>query len=368
MRILFVTNNYTPYSGGVVSSINATVNALREQGHHVMLIAPNFLGDAHDDPDWVRRVPSLIRFRYNKKHIAIPWRAKSYLDAVIKEFQPDVVHVHHPFLLGPKAVSIAQKMGIKTIFTYHTMYEAYAHYVPAPRFLTQPFIARLVLQFCKKVNQIIVPSSAIQAHLKSHGITNSVVIPSGLKEQFVALSFLKKNLHEPYQLLYVGRFVKEKNISALLDVMAQLPKEYELTLVGYGQYVDALQDYAYGTLQLARERVRFIIKPDQKTLVDLYCSSDLFLFPSHTDTQGLVLAEALACSLPVIALDGPGQRDSIVKGENGFIVADVQQMAEKIQQVMHDTKLYEQLRNRAWESAHAFNPHSLGEKLIRIYC
>jgi 1,2-diacylglycerol 3-alpha-glucosyltransferase len=367
MRILFVTNNYTPYSGGLVSSITATVKALREQGHEVIVAAPDFLGTNHDDPEWVRRVPSLIRFRYKKKHIAFPWGAKRYLNDLIKEFDPDVIHIHHPFLLGTTALELAKEKGIKTVFTYHTMYEAYAHYLPLPQFITKPYITNKVVRFCRKVDHIVAPSSTIQKHLQAHDLLQSTIIPSGLKEQFVGVPFMPRSLKKPFQLLYVGRFVKEKNITALFEVMELLPDEYELTLVGYGQYLDVLQEYAYDGLKLSRERVRFIIKPEQETLLDLYCSSDLFLFPSHTDTQGLVIAEALAFSLPVIAFDGPGQRDSIADGENGFVVAGCEQMAEKIQQILGDTELYKQLRKNAWESAGRFNPHFTCTQLISLY-
>ncbi len=367
MRILFVTNNYTPYSGGLVSSIVATVKALQVAGHMVMLVAPDFLGSAHDDPEWVRRIPSLFRLSYNKKYIAFPWRSKSYIRNCIASFKPDVVHVHHPFLLGPQAVAAAKEKGIKTVFTYHTMYEAYAHYVPLPQIITQPLITKKVIRFCKEVDQIIAPSSTIAHHLKAQGISYVTSIASGLKEQFVNRSFERKTVKKPYQLLYVGRFVSEKNIMALFDVMAQLPEAYELTLVGYGNYLDLLQERAYDILGLSRERVRFIVQPTQQTLLDRYRSAHLFLFPSRTDTQGLVIAEAMACSTPVIAFDGPGQRDSIIDGKNGFIVANQREMAQQIQSVLSDPYLYELLQKNAWQSAQAFDPTHLVQQLIMLY-
>ncbi len=367
MRILFVTNNYTPYSGGLVSSIQATVKALTQKGNEVLVVAPNFLGKKHDDPDWVKRVPSLIRFSYKKKHVSFPWRAHAFLKNQIERFKPDVIHLHHPFLLGTAALDIAKEKNIKTVFTYHTVYEAYAHYLPLPQFITKPYITNKVLRFCKQIDHTIAPSGTIHSHLKSHDIDTSVVIPSGLKELFSALPFTNRTPKKPFQLLYVGRFVKEKNITALFDVMALLPQDYELTLVGYGQYLDALQEYAYSDLQLSRERVRFIIKPDPQKLLNCYRSSDLFLFPSHTDTQGLVIAEAFACSLPVIAFDGPGQRDSIQEGENGYIVADSKAMAATIQNVLSDSGRYEMLRKHAWKSARNFNPNYLCDRLIALY-
>ncbi len=367
MRILFVTNNYTPYAGGVVSSINATVKELHKQRHHVTLVTLDFLGTQHDDPTWVKRIPSFLRFRYKKNHMAIAWRPKRYLKKIIAQLKPDVVHVHHPFLLGPMAVDVAQKMDIKTVFTYHAVYEEYTHYVPLPQFLVKPMVRQIVLRFCKKVDQIIVPSSAIKKYLYTHHIDNTTIIPSGLKEQFVQQSFIQKKLKNPYQLLYVGRFVKEKNIPVLLDVMANLPEEYHLTLVGYGEYLDYVQSYAYEKLKLSAGRVRFIIKPDQAQLIELYRSAHLFLFPSQTDTQGLVLAEAMACSMPVVALDGPGQRDSIEQGKNGFIVARKDLMVEKIQEIFLDQKCYERLQKNAWLISKTFDSEALSKRLSSLY-
>ncbi len=366
MRILFVTNNYTPYAGGVVSSINATVQELQKQGHKILLVAPNFLGANHDDPKWIQRVPSLLRFRYKNNCMAVPWRAAYYLKRIIIEFKPDIIHVHHPFLLGPIAQRIAKKMGIKTVFTYHTIYEGYVHYVPLPQFVLKPIVKKMVLNFCKKVDQIIVPSSAIKVYLAGQDIFHTNLIPSGLKEQFARQPFIKKIMDKPYQLLYVGRFAREKNIPALLDVIKKLPNAFYLTLVGYGPYTDFLKKYACENGMLSSERVRFIVDPKQKRLLDLYRKADLFLFASHTDTQGLVLAEAMAFSTPVIALDGPGQRD-IITGKNGFIVADIDGMVKKIVLIAGYSDEYEDLQKNAWKSSRAYKVTPLVQRMLAVY-
>src|SRR5579872_3310867 len=157
MRIAFVTNNYTPYAAGVVKSIDVITHELRTQGHEVLIIAPQFLKH-HDDPNDVIRIPSMLRFTYRQKHMAVPWRARSYLKKYLIDFNPDVIHVHHPFLLGVLASRVARQIGVPLFFTYHTIYEDYVHYVPLPSWLMRSLVRRNVLNFCKAADYIISPS------------------------------------------------------------------------------------------------------------------------------------------------------------------------------------------------------------------
>ena len=167
--------------------------------------------------------------------------------------------------------------------------------------------------------------------------------------------------------MYLVLFTREKNIPFILDVIAKLPDEFELTLVGYGSYIDYLTEYAYKKLTLSPDRIRFIIKPDKQALLALYRSAHLFLFPSQSDTQGLVLAESMASSTPVIALDGMGQRDIIRSGKNGFIVHDRDEMREKIMATVQDEQLYHQLQCNAWQTAQAYDPKELVKKALSLY-
>lgn len=367
MRILLVTNNYTPYSGGVVSSLNALISCLHQQGHSVLLVTLDFLGRKHIDPSWVRRIPSVLRFRYNQNHMAVPWRPAYYLDLWMQEFMPDVVHVHHPFLLGPIAVACAKKRGIRTLFTYHTMYEKYAHYVPAPQALVRPLIENSLRSFCATVDHVIAPSGGIEKQLRSMGMQATSVIPSALRDQFLDEPFAPKELQKPYQLLYVGRLVQEKNVTFLLDLMVTLPGEYQLTLVGYGAFTNYLKNYAYHELKLSQDRVRFVIDPPKHEILNYYRASHLFLFASQTDTQGLVIAESMACSTPVIALDGIGQADCIENGINGFLVTDQHQMRAAIFNLCSDQQLYGRLQQGAYQTAQRYRSADLIAKLVKIY-
>ncbi|MDP3889097.1 MAG: glycosyltransferase, partial [bacterium] len=287
LRILFVTNNYTPFSGGVVTSINATADQLRAMGHKVFIVTLNFLGKQHVDPYYVLRVPCPIRFMYKKNHMAIPWRSDSYLLRQINIIKPDVIHVHHPFLLGSSAVKIARSLNIPVFFTYHTMYEKYLHYIPLPQILTRAFVMRHVRKFCQKVDGIVVPSTQIKHYLRDHDIKVPIeVIPSPVRSFFLMHDGIQKRKSKPFHLLTVSRFRKEKNLPFLLDVVARLSsKDFIFTLVGFGSEYNALRKYAYQKLKLSPDNVQFVYAPEMDDLQRLYQDAHLFLFSSKTDTQ-----------------------------------------------------------------------------------
>src|SRR5258708_16127969 len=235
MRIFLVTNNYTPYSGGIISSIDAISNALRMQGYKVFIITLDFLGKPAADPEYVIRIPCPIRFMYKKNYMEIPWRPTHAIKKLILQYKPDIIHVQHPFLLGVSALHAARSYNIPCVFTYHTMYEDYAHYVPLLKNCAKPFIRALVKRFCDAVDIIIVPSSAIKKYLCAQNIKTPItIIPSPLRSLFLNNNPPKTitSITKPFELLLVSRFVPEKNIPFVFDVFKQLPDNYTLKLVG----------------------------------------------------------------------------------------------------------------------------------------
>lgn len=369
MRILMVTNNYTPYSGGVVSSLNALIPALQQAGHEIVLVAPQFLASHADDPIWVRRIPSFVRFVWHKNRMALPWRSKHSLAKIMHNFKPDVVHVQHPFLLGNAALNVARTHNVPVVFTYHTMYEAYAHYVPLPRRLVLWFILRSVQRFCNGVDTVIVPSHGVQTLLRERGILiPMVVIPSPLQEIFLQ-SYKPNEQHDNrLVLLSVGRFVPEKNMAVVLDLYAQLPHDrFRLVLIGYGVLYEALQEYAYTTLGLSQDDVQFVYKPAQEVIAQWYADADFFIFTSQTDTQGLVLVEAMAGGLPVLALPGPGQQEVVRNGENGFICSSIAEMREKVLYLAESPEQRHLLSDGARQTAQDYRPEVLAHKVSAVY-
>ncbi len=280
LRIALITNNYTPYSGGVVSSINAQVANLLEDGHFVRIITLDFLGHKHSDPDYVIRVGTPIKFRCRQNHYAIPWFMVTQLKRIIGGMSADIIHLHHPFLLGVKGLEVARKLEIPVVFTYHTLYEEYAHYVPIPVTLAKPLINKLVRKFCGSVDTIIAPSPSIMDYLNAQNIRTLVkCIPSPLLPCFQGIPYIKRKRtkEDPLKLLSVLRFTKEKNVPFLLDVLNLLDKRFTLTLVGYGAEYEGLRCYAYGHLQLSEQQVQFVLKPPREQLINYYNSMFQFL-------------------------------------------------------------------------------------------
>ncbi len=374
LRIVFVTNNYTPYSGGVVSSINAWTQELQNRGHQVSIITLDFLGAAHNDPDYVFRIPCPIRFLYKNNHMALPMRAYTHMRKLIEQLQPNIIHSHHPFLLGRAALKSACNQSIPIVFTYHSLYEQWTHVIPLPQLLTRPLIKSYVRHYCKKVDGIIAPSSIVKKNLQNQGIECPMeVIPSCLQSVFSPRdSFYPKirSADQPFHLFSVTRCSKEKNPFFLLELIAALnhvDKSFKMTIAGYGTLWKSMHVYAYETLKLTPDQLKFVHQPSKEHIANLYREADLFIFSSQVDTQVIVLDESMAACKPVIALDGPGQQDIVKDSINGFIVKDLQEMIEKVLLIAHDITMHEKMQQKAWHTAHNYKPEILIPRLLAFY-
>lgn len=368
MKILFVTNNYKPYSGGVVSSIDAFCDELRSQGHVVKIVTLDFTGIPTSDPDIIKIV-SPLRFFYKNNPLALPLFMKFQLNKIIECYKPDIVHTHHPFLLGVAVQSICLQQGIPLVFTHHSQYGLYAtHYAPFFKQFVRYYIEKKVKQFCEKVTAVIVPSDSIALYLKKQKIkTPCYTIASGLLPCFVHKKRKQKKRKPLFNLLTVSRFVTEKNIPFLLDVMTHLDEQFVLTLIGFGAYYQELQHYAYQICKLSTVQVQFIEKPAHKVIAQWYEKADLFVFASTSETQGLVCAESMAAGTPVIAVKGPGVKECVKNGSNGYLVTTRAQMVQKIKEVAGDKILHEKLCKGAWKTGKEYSIKKVTSTLVSLY-
>ena len=326
MNIVMMTNTYTPHVGGVARSVSSFTEAFRDRGHRVLVVAPVFPDMPADEPDVVR-IPAIQNFNGSDFSVVLPVPGK--LDEALDAFAPDIIHAHHPFLIGSTALRVAAERDCPLIFTHHTLYEAYTHYVPGDSPALKRFVAELSTSYANSADQVFAPSQSIADLLVSRGVETPIaVVPTGIDQPAFAngdgAAFRKAwGLDADAPVIgHVGRLAEEKNLSyltqALVAALAQSPQAQAL-IVGEGAAHDVI------THQLAQaqlsDRVILTGALDLPALADAYAAMDVFAFASHTETQGMVLAEAMAAGVPVVALDAPGAREVVEAGDNGSLLA-----------------------------------------------
>ncbi|HEX6209523.1 MAG TPA: glycosyltransferase [Methylomirabilota bacterium] len=324
MRIGLFTNNYLPFCGGVTVSVETLRRGLQGYGHEVWIFAPRFPG-APGSEAGVVRFPSIPAVTYPEFALAVPWSPR--IGRRVRGLDLDVFHAHHPFLLGPAARRLARRLDRPLVFTYHTRYEKYAHYVPLTRPLVEAAALRLSTRFAARADAVIAPSALVREQLRARGVTAPIaVVPTGVDlarfrpaRRAAARHALGVSGAEPL-LLYVGRLDREKSVDRVLlafDRIAGTLPGARLWLVGQGTEGEPLRRMAAGLG--AGDRVHFAGVRAHESLAAWYQAADLFLFASETETQGLVLAEAAACGLPAVAVIAPGCDEVVRDGETGIL-------------------------------------------------
>lgn len=324
MRVALFTNNYLPFRGGVTTAVETLRRGLEELCHRVWVFAPASRPPV-SDPPWVFRYPSIPAPTYPGFALALPFSRRLY--GMARALEPDIVHAQHPFLLGPAARRFARRHRRPLVFTYHTRYEKYAHYVPLPERLVAALAVRLSCRFAASTDLVVAPSERIAETLRTRGVTAPVaVVPTGVPLDLFRpgdRGEAKRRLGLPADALlclYVGRLDREKSVDRIIDAfgfIADAVPGARLSLVGQGSHEAAARRRA--EVSSARDRIWFHGGMARETLPVFYRAADLFLFASETETQGLVLAEAHACGLPAVAVRASGVDEVVRDGETGLL-------------------------------------------------
>lgn len=325
MNILMVTNTFTPHVGGVANSVRRFTEEFRERGHRVLVVAPEFEGAPRAEQDVVR-VPAVQNF--NGSDFAVPVPITLRVSEGLKDFLPQVVHSHHPFLLGDTALRVAASREVPVVFTHHTMYENYTHYVPGDSPQLKRFVIDLTTGYCNLCDAVIAPSETVADLLLRRGVTVPVaVIPTGVDLKVFAGAdgpTYRRAAGIPesaFVVGHVGRLAPEKNMGFLADAvvgfLAQHP-EGRFLLVGEGPSKEPLLATFAG--HGLSERVHLGGVLQGRELASAYNAMNVFAFASLTETQGMVLTEAMAAGVPVVAIDAPGACEVVRDGENGRLV------------------------------------------------
>lgn len=324
MKILMMTNTYTPIVGGLEKSIQSFTESFRARGHQVKIVAPEFPNMPEKEKD-VIRVPALEKVVGTEFSISLP--LPEVILNLVDEFQPDIVHSHHPFLMGDLALRLCGQKKIPLVFTYHTMFEHYTDHFGMDKKGVQQFVIELATGYANMADQVIVPSESVaKVLLKRKVITPIAVVPTGIDtEKFspVKSSFRKKHKIPKHAFVagHVGRLAPEKNLPFLTEAAAEFLKKNKkacFLVVGSGPSEREMHKifHAWGV----SKRVFFAGVLKGKALVEAYQAMDVFAFASKSETQGIVLTEAMAAGLPVVGLDAPGVREVVRDRVNGRLL------------------------------------------------
>jgi glycosyltransferase involved in cell wall biosynthesis len=327
MNILMVTNTFTPHVGGVAKSVADFTETYRLLGHRVLVIAPEFENMPENETD-VIRVPAIQNFNGSDFSVRLP--IPGYVFASLDEFRPDIVHSHHPFLLGDTALLVAASFDVPLVFTHHTMHEQYTHYVPLDSPQLKRFVIQLATGYANLSDRVIAPSRSIAEILQKRGVETAIeVVPTGVDVAVMQKgngSILRERMNIPREALVIGhtgRLAPEKNLKFLAQAVAEFidchPKTHFL-VIGEGPSKSEIEEI-FNNSSLG-SNLHFTGSLSGQDLVDSYHAMDVFAFASKSETQGMVLVEAMAAGVPVVALDAPGARDVIHHLKNGWLIAN----------------------------------------------
>jgi 1,2-diacylglycerol 3-alpha-glucosyltransferase len=325
VNIAILTNTYTPHVGGVARSVEAFAAEYRARGHRVLIVAPEFPDTPEDETDVVR-IPAIQNFNASDFSVVLPMLPS--LNERIDDFDPDIVHSQHPFLLGMSALRLARRRGVPLVFTHHTLYERYTHYVPGDSPALKRFTIELATRYANLCDRVFAPSESVQHLLAQRGVSVPIeVVPTGVRPDRFArgdgVAFRRRMgiPEDAFVVGHLGRLAPEKNLpflaTAAADFAAAHPRACFLVVGSGPSEKDIHGIFARHGLE-GRLHVAGIL--EQQALADALHAMDLFAFASTSETQGMVLTEAMAAGLPVVALDAPGAREVVIDRENGRLL------------------------------------------------
>ncbi|TCK18646.1 glycosyltransferase involved in cell wall biosynthesis [Thiogranum longum] len=375
MNIVMLTNTFIPHVGGVARSVSAFTAEYRRRGHRVLVVAPEFDNQPADEMDVVR-VPAIQHF--NGSDFAAPLPGFSLLGEELDVFQPDIVHAHHPYLLGMTALRIARYRKLPLVFTHHTRYEQYTHYVPLDSPAFRRFVIELATRYANLCDQVFAPSESIAALLRERDVQAPIaVVPTGVDVVHYAQgdgAGFRSDCGIPAEAFVVGhlgRLAPEKNLEFLAGAVVHFLKsapDAHFLLVGKGPSESTIRTVFEAADLTDRLHIAGILQPAETA--DAYHAMDVFAFTSKSETQGMVLTEAMAAGVPVVGLDAPGVREVVRDQCNGRLLREenIEAFAAGLQWVAALSEEGRQkLRQGARETAEAFSMPRVADKALGHY-
>jgi 1,2-diacylglycerol 3-alpha-glucosyltransferase len=378
MRILMISDVYFPRINGVSTSIQTFRRGLHAAGHETFLIAPEYPGAARDTEPNILRVPSRGVPR-DPEDRAMKLGALRALRPQLQRLEPDLVHIETPFIAHYRGTALARALRVPVIETYHTYFEEYLHhYVPLmPRAVMRLVARRFTVAQCNVLDALVVPSRAMEQALLDYGVQCPMhIIPTGMEmDRFAGgdgQRFRAQLGIAPGQpvLVHVGRIAHEKNIDFLFRMFAIVVRAKPgavFVVAGEGPALASCKAYVR-SLGLAQQ-VRFVgYLSRERELLDCYRAGDLFVFSSKTETQGLVLLEAMALGVPVVSTAHMGTAD-ILNPQRGAHIAtdDENEFATIVVRLLEDAPRRAEMSIEARAYAATWSATAMADRLAGLY-
>jgi glycosyltransferase involved in cell wall biosynthesis len=379
LRIAMVTNNYLPFIGGVPLSIDRLHKGLLKTGNSVLIIAPTYRESWEDPRDGsVYRCPVLF-YTKNGEFPAVNL-FRSEIRKVLRTFNPDLIHVHHPFMLGWSALLFAKRAKLPVVMTYHTRLERYTQYVFGPGTMVKNFLIHVMIKhFANRCDAIIAPSSSTEEYLRNLGVSAIIeTIPTGINIEAYQM-WTEEQIKETRDsfvqagenlLISVSRIAEEKNLDFLIAALEKLKDTcatpFTCILIGEGPERKRLEEKVRA--RGLQDTILFLGKLPPSQVVRCYLAADLFVFASTSETQGMVLLEAMAGGCPVVAIRSSGVYEVVHDGFNGYKVPESTNIwAETANTLLEDKTLLKTMETNCTEFVKQYSVETITEKITALY-
>ncbi|BEP28227.1 glycosyltransferase [Helicovermis profundi] len=381
--IAIFTNNYFPFVGGVPISIKRTVNSLRDNGHDVYIFAPDYGMNRAKiiiEEKNIYRFKAIFHYKNNNLNFPI---VNAFLPEIEKQFikhKFDIIHVQHPFWMGKKGLKLGLKYNIPVVLTYHTKFEDYAHLLPFFRNLFKNTIShKLIKRFAQNCTSIIAPTNTVSEYLRNIGVSRYIdVIQTGVdldvyqnvKEDELNELINMNKANNEIVLCSVLRLSKEKNIDFLIDGIKYIKEHtrvpFKCLIVGDGPEKSRIYEKIKQYKLTTEVELVGLVKP--KEVSKYYIASDIFVFSSKSETQGMVILEAMAGGCPTVAIRSSGIDDLIENNFNGYKTKDdIKDWSEKLIYLMKNKLVLDKLGENAYKFSKNYSKEEIVKRIISIY-
>lgn len=376
MKIGIFTNNYLPNPYGVSMSIESFRQQFEKRGHKVYIFAPKYRGYQDENPN-VFRYPSIdVKYKISFP-LAFPHSHK--ISRIIKNLDLDIIHSQHPNLLGGEASKWARKKNIPLVFTWHTLYDQYVHFVPLiPKKWAGRWIIKKAADYANQSDVVVIPTESVREIIRGWGVYNGNItaVPTGVEEEVYQnpdRNFVREKygiVQDDVLLLLVSRLTQEKNIEFLFDSLILVLRNnhnVKFIVAGDGHLVPELK--AKIKKYNLEDKVIFESIVKKTEIKNYYAAADIFVYASKSETQGMIVSEAMYMGLPVVALRATGIKDLVRDKVTGYLVdEDEKEFGEAVTKLIANKSLRESFSAEAKKIARGnLTDTACAVKMLEVY-